>query len=311
MYHNYIEGKLMEIVYLLTNKSKLSGKRFYIGSKSSCKIIKINGVKTMVDINSGKPYYSSSTSFEFKDDIKSGNVFEVEILQKVPMKDRKRLVEIENQWIIEKNAVGSDEYYNLGYALLNCRDQGKLANKYGETVGDLAKNNSSASKRDNTAKQVGFNNFGELCFYAYNEYLKSKNWSDVARGFNRHKGFIRMMLGPFDMDKATLDLKTVNVEKIRELLSQNCSLSKACEILNVELPAGRVALGEYIKDRNYSVAFNQGKTKKELELEITREILDGKGFHEVAALTGVTVTSVKRYFFRCIRSNFKSSDLKN
>lgn len=301
----------MEIIYLLTNKSKTSGKRFYIGSKSSCKIVTIDGIKTMVDINSGKPYYSSSTSFEFKDDIKAGNIFEVKILQKVPMKDRKRLVEIENTWIIKENAVSSDEYYNLGYALLNCRDQGKLANKYGETVGDLAKNNSSTSKRDNTAKDVGFSNFGELCFYAYSEYLKSKNYADVARGFNRHKGFIRMMLGPFDMEKAVNDVKTVDVEKIRELLSQNCSLVKACEILNVELPAGRVALGDYIKDRNYTVAFNQGKTKKELELEITREVLDGKGFQEVAALTGVTLESVKRYFFRCIRSNIKSSDLKN
>ena len=84
----------MEIVYLLTNITKTSGKRFYIGSKSSCKVVMINGVKTIMSIDSGKPYYSSSSSFEFKDDLKAGHVFEAEVLQKVPLKDRKRLVEI-------------------------------------------------------------------------------------------------------------------------------------------------------------------------------------------------------------------------
>jgi len=300
----------MEIVYLLTNKSKISGKRFYIGSKSACKIIKMEGVKTMVSIDKGKPYYSSSTSFEFKDDFKSGNVFEVEVLQKVPMKDRKKLVEIENQWIIKMNAVDSPEYYNLGYAILNCRDKGKLANKYGETVEQLGGHNSSMSKRDNSAKTLGFENFGEFCFYAYDRQLELNNWSDVAKEFNKHKGYIRTALLPFNMGKAKLELPSVDKLKIRELMSQNCSLFKACEILQIELPTGRVALGNYIQSRDYSVAFNQGKSKHEMELEITRKILDGKGFNQVAAEMGITYTSVKRYFFRCIRSQFKSSDIK-
>lgn len=270
----------------------------------------INGVKTIMSIDSGKPYYSSSSSFEFKDDLKAGHVFEAEVLQKVPLKDRKRLVEIENEWIIKKNAVSSDEYYNLGFAVLNSRDQGKLANKYGETVGDLSANNSSTSKRDNTAKQLGFSDFGAFCFYAYRRYLETKNWAVVAREFNKHKGFIRIMLLPYNMEKAIIDVKSVDVQKIRELLAENCSLFKACEILNIEVPAGRVALGNYIVDRNYSVAFNRGKTKTELELEIAREILDGKGFNEVALSTGIPLVSVKRYFLRRIRANIKSSELK-
>ena len=142
----------MNIVYLLTNKSKSEGKRFYVGSKSECKIVKMSGVDTMVSTSNGKPYLSSSTSFEFKANIAAGHIFEVKVLQELGHSQRKDLVKVENEWITKLDAVNSPEYYNLGYAVLNSRDRGKLANKYGETVNDLSKNNSNMSKRDGSAK---------------------------------------------------------------------------------------------------------------------------------------------------------------
>lgn len=54
----------------------------------------------------------------------------------------------------------------------------------------------------------------------------------------------------------------------------------------------------------------QGKTKEELELEVTKLVLDGHGLLEVSDKLGITYTSAKRYFFRCIRKRFKSSDLE-
>lgn len=49
--------------------------------------------------------------------------------------------------------------------------------------------------------------------------------------------------------------------------------------------------------------------KEELELEITKMILDGKDFCDVAKETRIVLESVKRYFFRCIRSRLKSCEL--
>lgn len=299
----------MNIVYLLTNKSKTSGKRFYIGSKSECKIVKLNGVDTMISVATGKPYMSSSTSFEFKDDIIKGDVFEVSILQQVRQSERTRLVEIENEWIVKMDAVNSSEYYNLGYALLNCRDQGKLANRYGQTVSDLAKDNSSMSKRDGTARELGYNNYGDMCFDLYAKYLECANWATVSKALNKHRAFARVNLAPFNMEKAILDLEVDRAKEIRILLADNCSLAKACTILDIELPAGRKMLGEYLEDKSFSVAFMNNKTTEELEIEITKRILDGEGFREVSNSLGIVYESVKRYFFRCIRKRLKSSDL--
>lgn len=299
----------MNIVYLLTNKTKTSGKRYYIGSKSECKIVEINGIKTMISTKTGKPYMSSSTSYEFKDDIKQGHVFEASVLEEVSDKNRSRLIEVENNWIIKHNAVDSDEFYNLSYAVLNMRIPDRIANRYGQTVSGLAKDNSNMSKRDGTAKQLGYSNYGEFCFDAYRMYKECGNWAEVSRKYNKYKNFARISLAPFDMEKAIKDLEHDRSYDIRKLMADNCSLAKACEILDIELPAGRKMLGDFLQSREFSVATNLGKSKKELEITVTKMILDGKGFREVSNELGIVYESVKRYFFRCIRERLKSSDL--
>ena len=57
------------------------------------------------------------------------------------------------------------------------------------------------------------------------------------------------------------------------------------------------------------MAYNLQKTKEELEIEITKAILDGEDFVDVAKRTGLVLESVKRYFLRCVRRRLKSSDL--
>lgn len=300
----------MNIVYLLTNKSKQEGKRFYVGSKSECKIVKMGGIDTMVSVKDGKPYFSSSTSFEFKDDLAKGHIFEVSVLEVVPSSMKKSLIEIENKWIVAKNAVLSDEYYNLAYATTNMHVHSRVVNRYGQTIAEYAHDCSNVSKRDGNAKELGFSNFGLFCFDAYAKYLENgKNWAKTSYHYGKYKNFVRICLSPFDMEKAIKDLETDKSSEIRKLLADKCSLRKACEILDIEVPAGRVMLGDYIETRSFSVACLRGKTKEELEVEITKMILDGKGFREVSNELGIVYESVKRYFFRCVRKRLKSSDL--
>lgn len=299
----------MEIVYLLTNKSKESGRRFYVGSKSGCKVVKVNGVNTIINVSNGKVYMSSSQSPYFKQDIAQGHIFEATILEKVKEKDRKRLIEIENNWIIKLNAVESDEFYNMAYATMNPHISDQVANKYGETVAELASRNSNMSKRDSSARSLGFTNFGEFAFDAYKRYKECNSWAKVSYSYGKYKNFVRISLEDFDMEKAIADLNKDCKSELRKLLRESCSLRKACEILDIELPSGRLMLGEYLDDRNFKVASLQGKTKSELEIEVSKLILDGKNFREVSNLLGITYESTKRYFLRCIRERLKSSDL--
>ncbi|MFA9209973.1 MAG: hypothetical protein ACEQSN_17730, partial [Yersinia sp. (in: enterobacteria)] len=132
------------------------------------------------------------------------------------------------------------------------------------------------SPRENTAKGLGFTNFGEFYFDAYDNYLRSgRNWSKAAAVYGKHKGYVRTVLRGFDMEKAKVEVERGGFQaQLRGLVADNCSLVKACEILGIELPAGRVLLGEYVESREFKVAWDQGKTKRELELEITKRLLD-------------------------------------
>ena len=107
----------MNIVYKLTNTSKKEGTRFYIGSKQSCTVIEIDGIPTIINKGTGKPYYSSSQSLEFRTDFQRGDTFSAEVLESGI--NRKDLLEVEDKWISYYNAVESKDFYNLSNAKLN------------------------------------------------------------------------------------------------------------------------------------------------------------------------------------------------
>ena len=93
----------MNIVYLLVNQTKSSGRRFYVGSKLECTVVDIEGVQTIFCLRSNKPYYSSSQSLEFKQDLANGDIFEAQLLEQV--ENRKDVLERENYWIERYNAI--------------------------------------------------------------------------------------------------------------------------------------------------------------------------------------------------------------
>ena len=196
----------MNIVYLLTNKTKTQGRRFYIGSKQECYLVPVDGVNTIISSKSGKPYYSSSSSFEMKTDMESGHVFEASILEEVP--DKKKLLEAENNHIKQYDAVKSDDYYNIGNAVLNCHDQDAVANRFGQTVKDLSTDNRALSNRDNNAQKLGFTSCGELAFHVYD--LKQKdpntNWAIISRELGSDRHWAGRYMKDFNMEKATQDL---------------------------------------------------------------------------------------------------------
>lgn len=302
----------MNIVYLLTNKTKTEGRRFYIGSKQECYLVSVDGINTIISCTTGKPYYSSSSSFEMKTDMESGHVFEASVLEEVI--DRKQLLETENNHIVKVNAVKSDDYYNIGNAVLNCHDQDAVANRFGQTVKELARDNSSLSKRDNNAKQLGFSNFGLLAFHIQD--VKDKNpktsWADVSRSLGKDRHWAKVFINPYNMTKAKTDLaKTDKTAEIRKLIAENCSLFFAAELLDIEIPAARVMLSDFnkLKERAYSVALLNGMSRDEMEVEVTKMILEGSDFGDISKKLGITLTSVKRYFIRCVRRRLKISDL--
>ena len=106
----------MNIVYLLTNTSKQHGARFYIGSKTECSIIELDGVPTIISLKDNKPYYSSSQNKEFIEDFKNGDIFVATLLEEVSNRDL--LLATENQHILKNNAIESEDFYNLSEAKL-------------------------------------------------------------------------------------------------------------------------------------------------------------------------------------------------
>lgn len=299
----------MNIVYLLTNITKEKGRRFYIGSKTECNVICLDGIDTIIDLKSDKPYYSSSQSLEMKEDMSKGNVFVARILESVP--NRKTLLERENYWITKYDAVSSQEFYNITNAVLNCHDQDVIVNVYGEKLKELATRNSSLSKKDNTAKELGYNNFAELVLHIWSE-SKNKTYAEISKSLGKERHFAAIYIKGFNEINTLIDVQKTHLQpELRKAVLKGCSLFLAAKNLNIEYPAARILLGDFNKlnERSYSVAKLGGLSKKELEIQITKDILDGAGFREVATKYGIIYESVKRYFFRCVRERLKSSDL--
>lgn len=300
----------MNFVYLLTNNSKESGTRFYVGCKQGAKVQDINGVKTIINVRDGRPYYSSSQSDLFIDDMLSGDVFEASILEIVS--DRKEIYEREQVWLKKLNCVASDDYYNLNDRLLPVGDQDAICNTFGESYREYASRESSFSKRDNTAKRCGFDNFGDLYIYIC-EQSALKTMADISRELGCKRHFARSLVEKIDLQKAKTELvncEDVKVE-LRKLLARGCSFYKACELLKLELPSARIMLGDFNKvgERAFTAAINQGLSKEELEVEVTKRVLSGLGVVEVANDLGLTKESCYRYFLRCVRKRLKASDL--
>lgn len=305
----------MNIVYLLTNTSKQSGARFYIGSKTECSIITLDGIPTIISLKDNKPYYSSSQNQTFIEDFKKGDAFVASLLEEVPNRDL--LLSVENKHILENKAVESEDYYNLSEAKLAgyMYHVDSPKNKFGETIKSYAQNESNSSKKRNRAKKLGFETYGHLATHIYKEVLSGKSFAEVSRSLNEGKHFAKQFISNWDMDRAlqsieTIDKKQVSL-KLREYLSKGCSLKKAAELLEIEEPVAEILNNNFsCSNKKFKVALQKGLTNEELEEIIAKDIIDLElGFKECAKKQGMTILNVQRYFLRYTRKRLKSNDL--
>lgn len=304
----------MNIVYKLTNLDREDGRRFYVGSKSECFIENINGIDRIVSSKTGLPYYGSSSCPLMKEDMAKGHRIAAEILEEVP--DRKNILCTENSWIVKLNAVESPEYYNIAYAKIGgfSIDQHAAYNMYGETIVGYGKAVSSLNKRHNTAKRFGHKNLGEFCVWLYTEKLSGKSSAQIAReiGWERHAPYRYM--SDYNMEKCLNEYREEDhslAKEIRLLIAEGVSARKISEIKGLELPTVCLYIGDYdqVYRKSFLVAQRRGLTKEELEIEVTKRILQGAGFTEVSRELSINETSVKRYFLRYVRANLDPNDL--
>lgn len=301
------------VVYLLTNVSKSFGKRFYIGSKQEASLEDFGGIPTILDRND-KPYYSSSSSVEMREEMVRGDIFEASILEYVP--DKKNLLAVENTYIMSNNAVVGSEYYNKSNAVLNCHDQEAVANKFGETVKDLACRNSSLGKRDNTAKKLGFDNFGEFHLWVKEKYEEGMRHKQISDIIGKHRHFTISAINGIDLVKAKEELKhTEKYQKeLRELITLGCSFYHACTLLGLEITSGRIMLGDFNQKHKkaFKAALKNGMTKDEMEKRIVQIVLDskdGEGYRIAAGELNIGLEAVRRYLSRYLKKNLQYPEL--
>ena len=304
----------MNIVYLLENKNKTEGRRFYIGSKTECAVETVDGIDRIVSLKDGHLYYGSSSCPTMKQDMQDGHIFNARILENVP--NKKLLLETENKWIKHFNAVESPEYYNIAYATIGgfMIDQYAIFNTFGETVLEYGKLTSSINKRQNNARKYGFKNLGELSVFLYCMDQRGYSQNVIARILGCDRYFIARYYKEYDMEKCIKEYNPNDEDLVRDvrlLLSKGASVKKIAELKGIEIPTVCMYIGDYdqVYRKSFLVAQRRGQTKEELEIDVTKLILDGMGFDEAARHLGINATSAKRYFLRCIRSKLKSSDL--
>lgn len=299
----------MNIVYFITNKTKQSGKRFYIGSKTECKLVNIDGVDKIVNLKDGKVYNTSSTCNEFAEDLVRGHTFEAKILEVVD--DRSELLSAENSFIVKYDAVNSDDFYNKSYAKLNgVIDKNKVLNVFGETVDQCSTNNRAISKRDNTAIKLGFKNMFELSIFIHSSFESGIGYSEISANLNKERHFAQKYIQSYDMNKCASEVKCdTHKDEVIRMYFNKATMQKISEITGLELPTVRFLIGDLTKPENKSflVAKSKGFTRNEMEDEITNLVISGLNTKEVSNILGINETSVMRYFINCVRRRLGSS----
>lgn len=313
----------MNIVYLLTN---LSNNKKYIGQKSECKIEKIDGIDTIINLKSELPYYGSSKNEEMKKDL-CLHKFSASIIEIV--NNRKELLKREDYYIRLYNAVESDEYYNLGYPSdfgkyrkeenkkIEKRDfQNSIKNIFGETYKEYASRESSISKRVNSARKIGFENLEDFYLDVYYKINKQEvlNYAALAREYNVERHTISRLVQEVNLNKFYNEVQNKNSKmeaKIKDLRLKGASIKKISEILNIEFATVLFYIGtKKIKAKNFVVAERKGLTEDELGYKIMEKFLAGEGFKKITSDLEITKLQATRYFHRFIRKHLEINDFK-
>jgi hypothetical protein len=189
-----------------------------------------------------------------------------------------------------------------------------MYNMYGETIVGYGKAVSSLNKRHNTAKRFGHKNMGEFCIWLHLEELAGKTSAQIAReiGWEKHAPY--RYKSAYNMVKCLEEYEPEDIDlqyEIRSLLAEGVSAKRIAELKGLELPTVCLYIGDYdqVNKKAFLVAQRRGQTKEELEIQVTKLILQGSGFTEVSRELSINETSVKRYFLRYVRAHLDHNNL--
>lgn len=307
----------MNIVYLLTNLDKKEGeKRFYIGSKTESRLEVIDGLSTIIDIKTERPYLGSATDFTMKQDLINRNRFSAEILHIV--KERKDLLNIENEEINKRNAVNSFEYYNLSNAIIGgfTYDHEAVINFFGEKRKDFNSSKSGFSKKTKTANRFGFKKVYDFALWIYKEKQNTMYFTDIAKKLNCERHIPARFIESYNMEKCLKETKEINEDlkyQVRDLFKKGASINKISEILNIEIPSVDFYMEDFdkVNERHYMTAKRKNLTEKELKLKILKLVLEGNTVGTAAKTLGINQYSANRYFLKTVREFIKIEDIFN
>lgn len=295
----------MNIIYKLSFIDKQTNPKYYIGCKSECSLIDIDGIPTIISLKDNRPYYGSASSKLFQEDFLKYKI-KAEIVKEVSNRDE--LIKEEHILLTSLNCAASEEYYNLSngvprqasYVPVNFN---KIINTFGETVKEYNSSKTVVAKRDNTSIKCGFNNFAELAFKIYNLKLQGKTGKDISDSFNKDRHFATKFISLWDMQKALEDIKRDDLsEKVKDMYAKGASLHFISTDLGIELPAARYFLSDFTGDKQ-TIAGKLNKTPEELTQNILEKIgKEKKTITEVAQVYGMTTQAVYRYIERYIQS---------
>lgn len=296
----------MNIVYLLTNIDKKEGeKRFYIGAKSECRLEVIEGLPTIIDIKTERPYLGSATCHQMKQDLIAGHSFSACILKEV---NRKDLLATEDEFIMKSNAVESEEYYNRGRGMVAGfdYDQDAIINFFGEVRKDFNSSKSGISKRNATAKRFGFKNLGEFAIWIHKEKLSGLNSVQISAKINCERHVPNRFIESYNMKKCVTELNNKSEEtqtQVRELYVKGASYHKISEITGLEIPTVSIYMNNFdgYKEKDYLVARRKNLTDNELQVKIIELYLKGYSLKKIAKDLGVNSTYTFRSFDKYVR----------
>jgi len=297
----------MNIVYILTNLDKTEGKRFYIGAKQDCRIGYVDGIETIFSNKTNTPYLGSSCCPVMNQDLSRGDRFRADILETVYNRDS--LYERESLWINAHSAVESEDFYNIGNSLTRVSNQDAVVNLYNESYKDYACRKRLVSRRDATAKDIGYDNFGVMTVDFQQRVAKGEKPSSISEGIGRHRKFVSRYLASAT-EKSVIEkhVTSDNTWHVRDMFRKGASLPRACEILGIPLESGRIVLGDFSPKGDVASAMNM--TMDDAERYVADLVINNdKSFNEVSKITGFSRSTVSRYFVSYVKRRLKGSDL--
>lgn len=301
----------MHVVYLLENLSKKENPRFYIGSKQECDLIELRGIPTLVGKQTRRAYFGSSMNKKMREDLIAGHIFSAYILEQC--KRREDVLAREREWLEEVGVVNSEMYYNMSERTdySNCLPvpPNSIINIFGETAKKIAQSRSSMSKRNGTAKKLGFDDSYELSRHIASQIKAGVSGSAISESLGKHRHFSLVYVRPFDLDNL-LEKDPVNfIEQAHDMDIENASYEMIGKTLGIESPTVFKALS-FCQRFELQTARKLGMTLDELDLKVARLVLMNYSFVQVAKELGIDHRTAKKFFVRFFKRRFKLSDLE-